>query len=261
MNEQTETNEQHDTETTAAPAPAANQAIVDALAAKKPVEALTAIKEKGTDKTLGILINAFIVLYNALGAKSPAVEAQKQNLLAYVPKAVRAPAAEKWTPKLALNKAVKAKPIDTEALEALSKDSRCPADMANAIVSYLTVLTVENVPAEVVELLLTQLRKKGMVAHTGSRKPAVAMQVEHGGIVYPNLMGAIKGAGFDPANKVGESARPETELVWGRVRPQLLKDEVESYEYTHIETGKVYTFTKVQAEQDEQDEQTEAEAA
>lgn len=233
-----------DQTTPTTPATETWQPIKDAFAAANPIEAMAAIKT--SDKTLITLIGAFVALASVLPPDSPAVQAQVRSLLAYKPKATRAPAADKWTPKLALNKLIKAKPIDLTALATLATDERVPADMVAAIQSYVTVAPIESVADDIKEYLLSALRKHGMTITTTSRKPAVAAEVEYNGTTHPTLMAAIKAAGYKAENKVGDSNRPETELVWGRVRPHLLKNG--TYTYVDPETYVEHTFTIVKEE-------------
>jgi hypothetical protein len=249
MNEIVETN----------PVSTASPELLAALAlpsAEAQVQALNIISANSPDAQLKFHINVVTTFLGLLGLGNPTTAMYVDALKTYVPRKVAVKAEKAYDAKKALNALLKAESLDVEALSALAADGRTPADMKAVIVGHTTLLGVEGMNEDIIAFSFKKLRSFAVKAFTGSRQPKEKFTVAYtsstgAGGSYGNLMQAIKeGAGYSQAKLVGDSNRPETDVIWNKLRPMLLKHGTATH--TDGAAGVEHTFTKVPVENEAQ---------
>ena len=229
------------------PQPTAPAAILEALALPAVddiVQALNTYAAGSTDEQLKFHITVVVTFLGLLGLDNPTTKMYIDGLKSYVPKVEKA-----WDAKKALNALLKAETLDAAALSALAQDERSPADMKAAIVGHTTLMGIKGMDEGVLAFSFKKLRSYAVNTFSGSRQPKEKFKVGYSSSdgksgTFDNLMAAIKeGAGYSKDKLIGDSNRPETDVLWNKLRPMLLKHDTTSH--TDEATGIVHTFAKV----------------
>lgn len=209
---------------------------------------------------LSMLITVYTSLLGVLGADSPATINALNNLKAYEPDKVKKAKKEKGEkiPKFNEGKEVRAifgdEALDDagklDKIKALQDDERISEELKVAITTFITLLGIDGIPEQAVELtrdVLLGWGKKGKVKSSSSDRAEPVKQPPYGivvdgdeSVVYKNRTEAVRALGYDKKTFVGDS-KISTELkAWQSITRGLHSEKGEA-------TYDGHTFKRVDA--------------